>query len=123
MLSHSMATKHISSLLNRNQTLCEINREYPTLKQSVPPRHLCTSTTKSVSTTGHVSTNKLLNTVTTEHHEKDEKEHLKNEKEETELIELFQHKEEDEINNKLYKKHRNQWAMIDDNEDKRDNTN
>jgi hypothetical protein len=120
MFSQSMANKKILLLLKKNPNLCEINEEYPSLKSSSMPRHLCTNT-QSLKMPEHISINKLSNIITSEHQEKNSNQHSKNVKEQTEVIELFQYKQEEEMKNKLYRKCRYQLPNSNDDEE-RDNT-
>jgi len=122
--SQSMANKEILALLKKTENLCEINKEYPSLKQSSIPRHLCTST-KPLKTPESMNIHKLLNKITSEEHEKDSNKQSKDNKEETEIIELFQYQQQEEINNKLYRKCRYQLTDSKNNNDdeERDNRN
>lgn len=121
-----MANKQNLSLLKKNLNLCEINTEYPSLmKQSTMSRHLCT-TEKIVKHVEANNTDKLSNKVTTEHQEKESNKHSKDVPEQTEIIELFQYKEEEERNHKLSRKRRYRRTdqSVDDNDNnQRDNTN
>ena len=102
-----MANKQIL-LAKRNINLCEINNEYPLLKQrSSIPRHLCTSI-QTVKVAVPISMNNLSTRVMTEHPEKDSKKG----KDQIEVIELFPEEEE-----KLYRKTRARFNNIDEGRD------
>ncbi|CAF2765117.1 unnamed protein product [Rotaria sp. Silwood2] len=121
-----MASKQILSLFRKNTNLCEISTEYPSLIRSLTPRHLCTCVKLKMSETIHID--KLSNKKLAQDHDqngKDSKEHSKTIREPTELIKLFQYKQEEEINDKLYKKCRCRLRRImgNDDDEEKDNTN
>ncbi|CAF1007019.1 unnamed protein product [Rotaria sp. Silwood1] len=118
-----MASKQILSSIRKNQNLCEISNEYPSLIRCVTPRHLCTCVKQKISGKTHID--ELSNKEIDQHskqNEKDSKENSKNAKEQIESIELFQ---QEEINDKLYKKRRYQLRRTKDYDDdkEKDNTN
>ena len=117
-----------TSVSGANLNLCEVDTEYPSLKQSSIPRHLCVCTqSKKASQT--TTTDKLSNKETSDQHNPSKNSSTQNSKiakEGTELIDLFQYTQDEDINDKLYKKRRYQLTTTndfnDDNEN-RDNTN
>jgi hypothetical protein len=123
-----MANKQ-NLILNRiNTNLCEINNEYPLLKSYSIERHLCTSTsTKPLKIPGSINISQLLNRIITQQQQqqqqqKDSNKHLKNSREQTEVIELFKYQQQEETDNKLYRKRRYKLSNNEEDE-KRDNTN
>ncbi|CAF1329617.1 unnamed protein product [Adineta steineri] len=117
MVSQTLTTKQILSLLEGNRNLCEISSEYPSLKQPLPPRHLCTCTKSSIVPQKTII-QKLSDQTTTEHHGRNSNSSSRVSHEQIESIESFQ---DDEIN-KLYKKSRYQLTKRND-ESIIDNTN
>ncbi|CAF2027349.1 unnamed protein product [Rotaria magnacalcarata] len=103
-----MANKQKLSSLKITPNLCEISTEYPALKEYLTPRHLCTSIKPEISQTIHTDkfSNRTINQ-DQDRHVKEPKTHSKNATEHTEVIKLFQYKQHEEINDKLYKKCRN----------------
>jgi hypothetical protein len=121
-----MANKQ-NLILNRiNTNLCEINNEYPLLKSYSIERHLCTSTsTKPLKIPASINISQLLNRIITQQQQqqqKDSNKHLKNSREQTEVIELFKYQQQEETDNKLYRKRRYKLSNNEEDE-KRDNTN
>jgi len=122
-----MANKQ-NLILNRiNTNLCEINNEYPLFKSYSIERHLCTSTsTKPLKIPASINISQLLNRIITQQQQqqqqKDSNKHLKNSREQTEVIELLKYQQQEETDNKLYRKRRYKLSNNEEDE-KRDNTN
>jgi hypothetical protein len=119
-----MANKQILKILEVNPNICEIDKEYPSLKQSPIDRHLCTDT-KPLKPLESININQILYVIPNQQHKNDSNQNSKIVKEETEVIELFQYQQEEKIKNKLYRKRRYQLtnSSDDDKEEKRDNIN
>ncbi|CAF1338058.1 unnamed protein product [Rotaria sordida] len=121
-----MTSKQILSF-KKNPNLCETSTEYPSLGRSLAPRHLCTCVKPKISETIHVEKLSNKEDVSQHHdqHEQNSKENSKNAREQTELIKLFQYKQQDELNDKLYKKYRYplRRAKGNDDDEEKDNTN
>lgn len=121
-----MTSGRMLSSFRKNPNLCETSTEYPSLKQSLTPRHLCTCVkSKTSDSIGFdISSNKITNQ-SHDHQHKDSSKDSEKAREQTELIKLFDCEKQEEINNKLYKKRRYEYIRTTGNadNDKQDNTN
>ena len=113
-----MTNKQTSAVSKANFNLCEINREYPlTSKELFIPRHL--STSEKIVKPGQCNhVHQLPNIVNKEQQIKIGK-HVQ---EQTEIIELFLCKPEEEQSSRRGRYRRNR-AGDDDDDNERDNTN
>ena len=117
-----MTNKQTQSLFKKNTNLCETNREYPLFNRSTISRHLFTGDDKSGKLPERTSIEKLVNQMTTEQQTKDSNKQSKHIQERTEVIDLFQFKQEEELKNKSYRKRRYE-RRTDRDDDERDNSN
>lgn len=118
MFSQSMSHKQILSSFKKSPNLCEVSTEYPALQESLAPRHLCTSIKREPSPT--IRVDKLSHNRVNQKHEqhiKEAKTSSKHIEEQTEIIKLFQFKQEEAVNDKLYKKRRSHLTKTINNDE------